>query len=161
MICCTNSSARQRRAEPFGGLARWFGVADLEQKLELAEERTEAAEKRTEFAEDRTIQATERTFAGWMRTAFAAIGVGIGFHVVFGEFDPPWLARAIATLFILLGVTIAYTAERRACSTFDRLSTHAVDRPKAPSIRWMSWSVMAGGLLLVAGLWILNDGNLS
>lgn len=126
---------------------------------ELAEERTEKAERRTQFAEDRTIQATERTFAGWLRTAFAAIAVGIGFHVVFGDFDPPWLARAIATLFIVLGVTVAYTAERRACRTFDRLSTHAIDRLQAPNIRWMSWSVILGGLVLIAGLWILNDGN--
>ena len=47
---------------------------------------TKWAEFRTDLAEDRTIQATERTFAGWLRTAFAAIGVGIGFQVLFGEF---------------------------------------------------------------------------
>ena len=126
---------------------------------ELAEERTEAAERRTEFAEDRTAQATERTFAGWMRTAFAAIGVGIGFQALFGEFDPPWLAKAIATLFILLGMSVALTAERRACRTFTRLSTHQIDRPRIPNLRWMSWSIITGGMLLIAGLWILNDGS--
>jgi putative membrane protein len=119
---------------------------------------TKWAEFRTDLAEDRTVQATERTFAGWMRTAFAAIGVGIAFHVVFGDFDPPWLARAIATLFILLGMTIAFTAERRACRTFGRLSTHEIDRPETPNIRWMSWSIIVGGSALIAGLWILNDG---
>jgi putative membrane protein len=116
------------------------------------------AQERTDLAEDRTIQATERTFAGWMRTAFAAIGVGIAFHVVFGDFDPPWLAQAIATLFIFIGITVAWTAERRACRTFSRLSSHETVRPKTPSIRWMSWSIVAGGLALIAGLWILNDG---
>lgn len=134
-------------------------MADTNDKEELAEERTEAAERRTDFAEDRTVQATERTFAGWLRTAFAAIGVGIGFHVVFGEFDPPWLAKAIATLFILLGVTVAFTAERRACVSFERLSTHQVDRPETPNIRWMSWSVIVGGLALIAGLWLLHNGS--
>ena len=119
---------------------------------------TRWAEFRTDLAEDRTVQATERTFAGWMRTAFAALGVGIAFHVGFSDFDPPWLARAIATLFILVGITIAFTAERRACRTFGRLRTHEIDRPDAPSIRWMSWSVILGGLALIAGLWILNDG---
>ena len=133
-------------------------MAETNDTEELAEERTKAAERRTQFAEDRTIQATERTFAGWMRTAFAAIGVGIGFHVLFGELDPPWLARAIATLFIVLGMIIAFTAERRACRTFDRLSAHQIDRPRLPGIRWMSWSVIAGGLALIAGLWILNNG---
>ena len=134
-------------------------MAESNDTAELAEERTAAAERRTDFAEDRTVQATERTFAGWLRTAFAAIAVGIGFQALFGEFDPPWLAKAIATLFILLGMTVAFTAERRACRTFARLSTHEIERPEMPSIRWMSWSIILGGALLIAGLWILNDGT--
>lgn len=117
------------------------------------------AEDRTNLAEDRTIQATERTFAGWLRTAFAAIGVGIGFHVVFGEFQPPWLAQAISTLFIVLGMSIAFTAEQRVCRTFARLSSHRIDRPRTPNVRWMSWSIIVGGLALIAGLWFLNDGS--
>lgn len=122
-------------------------------------DREELALERTHFAEDRTVQATERTFAGWLRTAFGAIGVGLAFHVIFGQLNPPWLGRAIASLFILLGAAIAFTAERRACRTFHRLSTHQVDRPRMPSVRWMSWSVVAGALVLVAGLWMLNDGS--
>lgn len=125
-----------------------------------ADKSTEWAEFRTDLAEDRTIQATERTFAGWLRTAFAAIGVGIAFHVVFGEFEPPWLAQAIASLFIVLGMTVAFTAERRACRSFSRLSSHEVDRPGTPNIRWMSWSVIVGGLALIGGIWILNDGSI-
>ena len=38
---------------------------------------THWAEFRTDLAEDRNIMAMERTFAGWMRTAFAAIGIGL------------------------------------------------------------------------------------
>ena len=38
---------------------------------------TQWAEFRTDLAEDRNIMAMERTFAGWMRTAFAAIGIGL------------------------------------------------------------------------------------
>jgi putative membrane protein len=125
-----------------------------------AEKTTQWAEFRTDLAEDRTIQATERTFAGWLRTAFAAIGVGIAFHVVFGEFKPPWLAQAIASLFIVLGISVAYTAEKRARSAFSRLSSHEIDRPRTPNIRWMSWSIIAGGLALIAGIWILNDGSI-
>ena len=132
---------------------------DPESKDEEVDKSTKWAEFRTDLAEDRTVQATERTFAGWLRTAFAAIGVGLAFHVIFGDFDPPWLARAIATLFIVLGATIAYTAERRACRTFSRLSTHEVKRPRTPNIRWMSWSIIFGALLLIAGLWIFNDGS--
>lgn len=130
-----------------------------QERTDAATERTEAAERRTAFAEDRTVQAAERTFAGWLRTAFAAIGVGIAFHVVFGDFDPPWLARAIATLFIVLGMTIAFTAQQRAASTFARLSTHQVDRPRMPNMRWMSWVIIVGAGLLIAGLWVLNNGE--
>ncbi|MBU0669660.1 MAG: DUF202 domain-containing protein [Alphaproteobacteria bacterium] len=133
---------------------------DPSEDMSDSELSTEWAEFRTDLAEDRTIQATERTFAGWLRTAFAAIGVGIAFHVVFGAFQPPWLAQAIASLFIVLGMTVAYTAEKRACSSFARLSSHAIDRPQTPNIRWMSWSIIIGGLALIAGIWILNDGSI-
>ncbi|RKF20605.1 DUF202 domain-containing protein [Altericroceibacterium spongiae] len=121
---------------------------------------TELAEDRTDLAEDRTVQATERTFAGWLRTAFAAIGIGLAFRAVFGDFEPPWLAKAIATLFVLLGATIAITAQNRACKTFERLSTHQVDKPDLPNIRWMSWSVVVGAMVLIAGFWVLNDGRI-
>jgi putative membrane protein len=76
---------------------------------------TKSAELRTDLAEDRNIMAMERTFAGWMRTSFAAIGIGLGFKAVFGAFDPPWLAKAIATVFILAGGWLALAAERHAC----------------------------------------------
>jgi putative membrane protein len=123
------------------------------------EKSTDRAELRTDLAEDRTIQATERTFAGWLRTAFAAIGVGVAFHVVFGEFQPPWLAQAIASLFIVLGISVAFTAERRATGTFKRLSSHEVDRPKIPNLRWLSWSIIAGAIALIAGIWMLGGGT--
>ncbi|XUU61688.1 YidH family protein [Erythrobacter sp. HA6-11] len=117
------------------------------------------AEERTDLAEDRTIMAMERTFAGWMRTAFAAIGIGLAFRAVFGEFDPPWLARAIATAFILLGAVVAYTAERRATATFKRLSPHEVDTPGRPGIRWIGWGVSGGAVLLAIALWVLHENG--
>lgn len=116
------------------------------------------AAERTDLAEDRNIMAMERTFAGWMRTAFAAIGIGLAFRAVFGEFDPPWLARAIATAFILLGAVVAFTAERRACRTFDRLTAHQLHAPKIPSIKWLGWGVTAGAVFLAAALWVLHEG---
>lgn len=121
----------------------------------LAEDRTEYAEDRTDFAEDRTVMATERTFAGWLRTAFAAIGIGLGFRALFGEFDPPWLARAIATVFIVMGGVLAIVAERRACRTLARLNGHKVDRPDMPPIRILAWSVTGGALVLAIALWVM------
>lgn len=129
-------------------------------KDEKADKSTEWAEQRTDFAEDRNIMAMERTYAGWIRTAFAAIGIGLGFRAVFGEFEPPWLARAIATTFILAGGMVAITAERRARKTLERLSSHDLKEVASPNYRLLSWSVAAGALLLTLGLWVLNEGDL-
>ncbi|QPC98524.1 MULTISPECIES: YidH family protein [Qipengyuania] len=118
------------------------------------------AELRTDLAEDRNIMAMERTFAGWMRTAFAAIGIGLAFKALFGAFDPPWLAKAIATVFILSGGWLAVTAQRRACATLDRLDAHRFEAISTPNFRVLAYSVAAGSLILTAGLWILNDGSL-
>ncbi|MCP2017878.1 MAG: DUF202 domain-containing protein [Erythrobacter sp.] len=122
---------------------------------------TEWAELRTDLAEDRNIMALERTFAGWMRTAFAAIGIGLGFKAVFGAFDPPWLAKAIATVFILAGGWLAITAQRRACHTMEKLSAHKFEAVSTPNFRVLAYAIAAGALILTAGLWILNDGSLT
>ena len=42
-----------------------------------------------ELAKDRKVMAMERTIAGWIRTAFAAIGIGLAFRAVCGDFQPP------------------------------------------------------------------------
>ena len=122
---------------------------------------TKLAEDRTDWAEDRTILALERTFAGWMRTSFAAIAIGIGFRALFGEFDPPWLAKAIATMFIALAIVFAIGAERRACRSFERLSSHAIDSPRLPNIKWIAYAISTGAALLIVALWVLNDGTLA
>lgn len=122
---------------------------------------TRLAENRTDWAEDRTIMALERTFAGWMRTSFAAIAIGIGFRALFGEFDPPWLAKAIATGFLMLAILFALGAERRACRAFDRLTSHAVDAPKLPNIKLIAYSISVGAVLLIVAFWVLNNGTLA
>ena len=119
------------------------------------------AESRTDWAEDRTIMALERTFAGWMRTAFAAIAIGIGFRALFGAFNPPWLAKAIATGFLLLAILFALGAERRACRAFNRLTSHAIDSPKLPNIKLIAYSISIGSVLLIIAFWVLSDGTLS
>lgn len=122
---------------------------------------TRWAEFRTDLAEDRNIMAMERTFAGWMRTAFAAIGIGLAFRAVFGEFEPPWLAKAVATLFIIGGGWLAIVAERRAWRTIERLDSHEYEGISRPSFRILAYAVATGSAVLTAGLWILNDGDIS
>lgn len=124
------------------------------------EKRTDLAVDRTEMAEDRTIMAVERTFAGWIRTAFAAIAIGLGFRALFGELEPPWLARGISTVFMLMAIWLALSASSRACASLKKMREHAVHRPRQRQMRWISYTVAGGAGLLVLGLWTLNDGNL-
>ena len=126
---------------------------------ESADKSTEWAEFRTDLAEDRNIMAMERTFAGWMRTAFAAIGIGLGFRALFGAWDPSWLPKLIATVFILGGGWLAITAERRACKTLSRLSTHEFEAISAPNFRIMAYAVASGAIVLCVGLWVMVDGG--
>ena len=74
------------------------------------------ATQKTLLAEDRTLLANERTFAGWMRTGLAAIGVGVGFSALFQTIQPFWVPRSIASVFLLLGASIVFAAQRRACA---------------------------------------------
>lgn len=119
---------------------------------------TEWAEFRTDLAEDRNIMAMERTFAGWMRTAFAAIGIGLGFRALFGSWDPAWMPKLIASLFILGGGWLAITAQQRACKTLARLSTHEFAPIPTPNFRVMAYGVAIGAVVVTVGLWVLVEG---
>lgn len=123
------------------------------------EKNVELARDRTEMAEDRTVMAVERTFAGWIRTAFGAVGIGLAFHALFGKLDPPWIARAIATIFVLLGAFLSIIAERRACRALVRMSTHAIGAPNAPHLRWIAYVVAASALVLAAAFWLFTEVN--
>ncbi len=121
----------------------------------------ELAVERTDLAEDRNIMAMERTFAGWIRTSFAAIGIGLAFRAVFGDFQPPWLAKAIATLFVLAGALLALSAQKRARHTLSRLHAHRLEAVSAPNFRLLGYAAAGGAGLLIAGFWLLNDGSLA
>jgi putative membrane protein len=118
-------------------------------------DRTELAGERTDMAEDRTALANERTFAGWARTAMAAIGIGLAFNALFGEMQPTWAAKAIATVFIVLGIFLIVMAERRACAINARLSSHSVQALKTMNVRIVALGIGLGAVALIAALWLL------
>lgn len=119
------------------------------------DERQELAEVRTKMAEDRTVLANERTFAGWMRTGLASVGIGLAFNALFTSMEPWWVPRGIATAFFLLGIFVTFSAERRACSVFERLHSHRVGSAGVGPLRTISWVVTVAIALLVAALWML------
>lgn len=120
-----------------------------------AEEREALAEDRTALAEDRTLLANERTFAGWMRTGFAAIGIGLGFNVLFKTMQPEWAPKLIATVFLLIGIFVFIAAERRACAVLGRLHPHVVKEFKPVNLRLITWVTCVATLSLIAALWML------
>jgi putative membrane protein len=131
-------------------------VDPAEDRTSLAEDRTDRAEERTELAEDRTLMANERTFAGWIRTGLAAVGIGLGFHALFGTLEPWWLPRAIATLFILIGIVIFYAAQRTACRVYDRLDSHSSEPVGGMKIRLITLLFGSASASLIVALWLMS-----
>ena len=114
------------------------------------------AEDRTDLAEDRTVLANERTFAGWMRTGFAAVAIGLGFNALFNKMEPDWVPKAIATAFLLIAIVIFVAAERRACSVIARLHSHQVETVRVRNLRLITGAIILAILALIASIWLLK-----
>jgi len=113
------------------------------------------AGQRTNLAEDRTVLANERTFASWFRTGLASVGIGLGFQALFLRMEPPWVPRAIATIFMLLAIYLFVAAERRACKVQRRLSTHEVTSFRNRRIRLLALAASGAVAALIAAMWLL------
>ncbi|MFP7672594.1 YidH family protein [Marivita sp. S0852] len=96
----------------------------MSDKTGLAKDRTEYAENRTDWAEDRTVLANERTFAGWLRTGMASVAIALGLRALFRPYEPTWVPKVVATVFIVAALLIFVSAWRQAKRTKDSLSTH-------------------------------------
>ena len=114
------------------------------------------ARVRTDFSEDRTVLANERTFAGWLRTGYAGIGIGLAFNALFSRVDPPWIPKLIATVFLLIAVVIFIAAERRACAVFSRLETHQIKSVKVSSVRAITITSVLATVALIGAMWLLR-----
>ncbi len=67
-----------------------------QQALRLARERTELALVRTRLAK-------ERTFNAWLRTGLALMGAGVAIAKLMSHFQPQWILRLLAILFVIIG----------------------------------------------------------
>ena len=120
------------------------------------DEQQRLAEARTDLAEDRTLLANERTFAGWLRTGLAAVGIGLGFHVLFQTLEPLWVPKAIATVFLVIGIFIFVVAERGACSVKERVETHEVSTFKRINLNLITAAMggeTRGGVPMMTPAW--------
>lgn len=110
------------------------------------------AQTRTDWAEDRTIMANERTFNSWMGTGLGSIGVAIGLKAVFGEFEPTWAAKLVATLFLLIAIVLFWSAQRQARRTLKRLTENDAEALPSKDFRRLAIlmsvaTVATGGVL--------------
>ena len=119
-------------------------------------EKEKLAEARTDMAEDRTVLANERTFAGWMRTGFAAVGIGLAFQVLFQSMQPTWVPKAIATAFLLAAIYVIVVAERRACVVMDRFDKHRAAELRPMNLKVVTYISVAATLSLIAAIWLLG-----
>jgi putative membrane protein len=120
------------------------------------EKKQALAEDRTDLAEDRTVLANERTYAGWMRTGFAAVGIGLGFNALFNKMEPTWIPKSIATAFLLIAIAIFIGSERRACSVINRLKAHQVKTVEIRNLRIVNAAIIIATLALIASIWFLR-----
>ena len=123
---------------------------------ELAQDRTAWAEDRTDWAEDRTILANERTFAGWMRTGIAMIGLGLALRALFGEWEPFWIPRGIASIFIVIGIFVIFAAQKRSGAVLERLNSHSAKPVSSINMRIIATLMIAGATCLLAGIWFFK-----
>ena len=116
-------------------------------------DRQEKAETRTDWAEDRTIMANERTFASWIGVGMGALGIAIGLEAVFGAFDPTWLAKLVASFFLIVALAIFWAARRQAKSTYERLSQHDAEARPTRDFTGIVTLLTAGVVGIGAVLW--------
>ena len=127
-------------------VARWLEVHDRNLTPRLST---------TELAEDRTLLASERTFASWTRTSLGCIAVGVGFHALFSTLNPPWVPKAIASLFLLLAAVIVWLAARRATAVARRLDPHVVVSAQRVNLDLIASAVSLGAAALALAVWLL------
>lgn len=118
-------------------------------------DKTDKAEQRTDWAEDRTIMANERTFNSWMGLGLGAVGIAIALKAVFGEFEPTWAAKGVASIFLIAAIGIYWIAAHQANKTHDRLTTRDVEANGGKNFTRLALLLTLATLGTGAVLWML------
>jgi putative membrane protein len=118
-------------------------------------DKTEKAQQRTDWAEDRTIMANERTFNSWMGLGLGSVGVAIALKAVFGDFEPTWAAKAVASLFLMTAIAIYWTAANQAHKTHERLTCRDAEVTDTKNFRRLAALLSLATIGTGAVLWAL------
>lgn len=117
------------------------------------------SQRRTDLAEERTVLANERTYAGWVRTGFAAIGVGLGFHALFDKIRPDWIPKAISTLFLLIAIFILFAAEIGSRRVKRKVHGAWMDELPPVNLTLVTAGSVFAAIILIAATWLLDIGT--
>ncbi len=113
------------------------------------------SKQRTQLSHDRTIMANERTFNSWTGTGLGVPTVAIGLKAVFGAFEPTWIAKAVASLFVVIAIFVFYAALRQAGKTLKRLDETAFEPVTSKNFCTLSILLILASLATGAILWSL------
>ena len=80
----------------------------------------------------------------------------LAFNALFGRVEPGWIAKLIATGFLVIAIVIFIGAERRSCSVMARLHAHTVQSAKIDNIRILAFASVAAAAALIAAIWLLT-----
>ncbi len=96
---------------------------------EPSKRRDAFSETRTESAFHRTLLAEQRTYSAWVRTGLACSATGFGIARLLTEYEPAWLVRCLAILFMLAGACmflLAFWAYRDALSKVEEVPSSGI-----------------------------------
>ncbi|KAA9005266.1 YidH family protein [Histidinibacterium aquaticum] len=113
------------------------------------------ARDRTDWAEDRTILANERTFAGWMRTGMTSLVVALGSSALFAETEPAWIAKTVASVFVLVAITVfaAGLIESRRAQL--RIKSHVTAPQPAKRLTFVAVILTLGAMGIGVIIWMI------
>ena len=118
-------------------------------------DKNDMAEDRTDWAEARTVLANERTFAGWMRTGMASVALALGLRALFGPFEPTWIPKAVASVFIVVSLMIFWAAWYNSSRTQKKMNDHEAQSQSARNMSWISSVLAFGAFSTGCILWLL------
>ncbi len=113
------------------------------------------APDRTDWAEDRTLLANERTFSSWIGAGLGCLGLAAGLQAVFGAIEPTWIAKAAASLFVVIAIYVFQSALLNSRRAKKRMESHVSEPVSDSNLAWIAHLLSAGALFVGLVLWLI------
>ncbi len=117
----------------------------------------EMARERTDWAEYRTVLVNERIFAGRIRTGLMSVGMALTLQAIFKATEPMG-CKAIAWVFIIVGIIIFCAAWRKSSQAIERLSAHSIERVSRNRFSVIAVLMSTASVGVAVVLWLTQPG---